>query len=180
MISFRWPVQHSISTRVLQLVPTKLSCCQVFSVWCGLQTAVPEVCIDCQQGPSVEVRHVGSSFHNVQPHATHQPPTHPPTHSATHAPTLPPTHPPRPNQPILLYNTRRYFPGPYDAYIEAKAAAAVASSRQAAALDKQKAALQASITAAEKQARQVSVLELLRRQTESCACCLLLRAHMCV
>jgi ATPase subunit of ABC transporter with duplicated ATPase domains len=49
----------------------------------------------------------------------------------------------------------RYFPGPYDAYVEAKAAAALAGSRQAAALDKQRKHMEASIAAAEKQARQV-------------------------
>lgn len=49
----------------------------------------------------------------------------------------------------------RYFAGPYDEYVEAKAAAALSSSRQAAALDKQKKHMEASIQAAEKQARQV-------------------------
>ncbi len=49
----------------------------------------------------------------------------------------------------------RYFPGPYDAYMEAKATAALTAGRQIAALDKQKAHIQASIAAAEKQARQV-------------------------
>jgi ATPase subunit of ABC transporter with duplicated ATPase domains len=49
----------------------------------------------------------------------------------------------------------RYFPGPYDDYQEAKATAALTASRQIAALDKQKAHMQASIAAAEKQARQV-------------------------
>jgi hypothetical protein len=55
----------------------------------------------------------------------------------------------------------RYFPGPYDAYVEAKAAAALAGSRQAAALDKQRKHMEASIAAAEKQARQVRRLILL-------------------
>lgn len=49
----------------------------------------------------------------------------------------------------------RYFPGPYDEYVEAKALAALASSRQAAALDKQRKHIEASISSAEKQARQV-------------------------
>ncbi|WIA34151.1 hypothetical protein OEZ86_012513 [Tetradesmus obliquus] len=48
----------------------------------------------------------------------------------------------------------RYFPGPYDEYVEAKALAALASSRQAAALDKQRKHIEASISSAEKQARQ--------------------------
>lgn len=55
----------------------------------------------------------------------------------------------------ILLCVCRYFPGPYDAYMEAKAAAALTAGRQAAALDKQKAHMQASIAAAEKQARQV-------------------------
>jgi hypothetical protein len=49
----------------------------------------------------------------------------------------------------------RYFPGPYDDYAEAKALASLASSRQAAALDKQRKHIEASISSAEKQARQV-------------------------
>lgn len=58
-------------------------------------------------------------------------------------------------QPICCSVLFRYFPGPYDSYMEAKAAAALTAGRQAAALDKQKAHMQASIAAAEKQARQV-------------------------
>lgn len=49
----------------------------------------------------------------------------------------------------------RYFPGPYDAYTEAKAATALASSRQAAALEKQRKHIESSIQTAERQARQV-------------------------
>lgn len=49
----------------------------------------------------------------------------------------------------------RYFAGPYDAYVEAKALAAVSNTRQAAALDKQRKHMEASIQAAERQARQV-------------------------
>ncbi|KAF8066225.1 abcF4 [Scenedesmus sp. PABB004] len=48
----------------------------------------------------------------------------------------------------------RYFSGPYDAYVEAKAAAAVAAGRQASALERQRRHLQDSIAAAERQARQ--------------------------
>eukprot|EP00775_Hariotina_reticulata_P010042 gene10042-10198_t len=48
----------------------------------------------------------------------------------------------------------RYFAGPYDAYVAAKAAAGLSSVRQAAALDKQRRHMEASIQAAEKQARQ--------------------------
>lgn len=61
-----------------------------------------------------------------------------------------------PSQPnTLVCCGPRYFPGPYDAYIEAKTTAALTAGRQLAALDKQKAHIQASIAAAEKQARQV-------------------------
>lgn len=50
---------------------------------------------------------------------------------------------------------RSYFAGPFDAYAEAKAAAALCSSRQQSALDKQRKHIEASIQAAERQARQV-------------------------